>query len=79
MTTNIPNINLQKFLNIDEDDERQILDWIASRPEHTLDACVNRGTRWTYMKTHEGIWCDIAVRDNATGDVFHVEQNPDNW
>lgn len=70
MTKNIP----QRLpFQIPKDLESQIMNWIASRPEHEADTGLSRRARWTFSSTDHSIVTHYQVRDNATGDVFSPE------
>lgn len=67
---------------MDKEDKKAILEWIATRPFHELDQCVNAECRWTFSITDHGIWTDITVQDNGTpGEegLFQVPHDSDSW
>ena len=76
-TTNIPR-KKPDCITFDGDWEL-IVAWMASRPAHRIDTCVNRKCRWTYMLTDHGVWEDVKVVDNTDKTIFEVPQNHDNW
>lgn len=73
-TSNIPN---KLPILTCADDIRQIKEWMAGQPFHDFDTCVNRGCRWTYSITDQGIFSHIVVKDNGTGETFTPFQDPD--
>jgi hypothetical protein len=75
-TTNIP--NPPRF--IDPCDWPHIEAWMRTRPVHDWDTCVNRGIRWTYRITDDGLSSYFTVVDNADGSEFEVpDSDPSTW
>lgn len=72
-TTNIP-----RELPIRCEHEREIMEWMLSRPEHDLDGCVLRGWRWKYEITDHGLFSHVTVTDMVNGDSFTPKVDIDN-
>lgn len=77
-TANIPR-DMRECPIKNELDFKEITEWMATRPEHELDTCINRMCRWTYIITDHGVWTDITVVDNTDKTEFKVGKDMENW